>query len=285
MPQPDVIAKWAANAPLNFVDQYIGNLRQYHGIAMDVGDQDGLRIDAGKLHDIFDRYGLANAFEIYHGTHTSAVSDRIQNHVLPFFSKNLCFEKSCHSRDQQHEDAGCRGRDDEQRVPEPSEPVRVCSDPNSTGPTKPATFAMVLMTPTAEAAAARSLSISVGIDQKTGRKAISSVIRLKNTRVAASDWRQHGESQRAQRQQPDRDGCVPAPFQIPVGMPAIEQHAKQRHCERDGEEQADALVWQAGLALEQRGHPEDGGVRGKVGEEGYCGEQEHLAPIAGLRGL
>ena len=95
VPQPDVIAKWAANAPLAFVDQYIGNLRQYHGIAMDVGDQDGLRIDAGKLHDILDRYGIVNSFEIYHGTHTSAVADRVQNHVMPFFSKNLCAKKSC----------------------------------------------------------------------------------------------------------------------------------------------------------------------------------------------
>jgi enterochelin esterase-like enzyme len=95
MPQPDVIAKWAANAPLAFVDQYIGNLRQYRAIAMDVGDQDGLRIDAGKLHDILDSYGIANTFEIYHGTHTSAGADRIQNHVLPFFSKNLCSTKPC----------------------------------------------------------------------------------------------------------------------------------------------------------------------------------------------
>jgi enterochelin esterase-like enzyme len=95
VPQPDVIAKWAANAPLAFVDQYIGNLRQYHGIAMDVGDQDGLRFDAGKLHDILDRYGVTNTFEIYHGTHTSAVADRVQNHVLPFFSQNLCSAKKC----------------------------------------------------------------------------------------------------------------------------------------------------------------------------------------------
>jgi enterochelin esterase-like enzyme len=95
VPQPDVIAKWAANAPLAFVDQYIGNLRQYRAIAMDVGDQDGLRIDAGKLHDILDSYGIVNSFEIYHGTHTSAVADRFQNHVMPFFSKNLCPEKGC----------------------------------------------------------------------------------------------------------------------------------------------------------------------------------------------
>jgi hypothetical protein len=67
----------------------------YRAIAMDVGDQDGLRIDAGKLHDIFDNYGIANSFEIYSGTHTSAVADRFQNHVMPFFSKNLCFDASC----------------------------------------------------------------------------------------------------------------------------------------------------------------------------------------------
>ena len=36
-------------------------------------------IDAGKLHDILDSYGIANTFEIYPGTHTSAVAVRFQN--------------------------------------------------------------------------------------------------------------------------------------------------------------------------------------------------------------
>jgi S-formylglutathione hydrolase FrmB len=93
--QPDVLAKWTANAPLAFVDQYIGSLRQYRAIAIDVGDQDGLRIDAGKLHDILDRYGIVNSLEVYPGTHTSKVADRFQNHVIPFFSRNLCFQASC----------------------------------------------------------------------------------------------------------------------------------------------------------------------------------------------
>lgn len=95
MPQPDILAKWAANAPLAFVDQYIGNLRQYKAISMDVGDQDGLRFDTKKLHEILDSYGISNSFEIYHGTHTSAVSVRFQNYVMPFFSKNLCFSNNC----------------------------------------------------------------------------------------------------------------------------------------------------------------------------------------------
>ncbi|HTT62605.1 MAG TPA: alpha/beta fold hydrolase [Bryobacteraceae bacterium] len=95
VPQADVLAKWTANAPLAFVDQYIDNLRQYAAIAMDVGDQDGLRFDAKKLHDILDRYGIKNSFEIYTGTHTSAVADRFQNHVIPFFSRNLCPAEAC----------------------------------------------------------------------------------------------------------------------------------------------------------------------------------------------
>jgi len=95
VPQPEIVAKYSANAPLAFVDQYIGNLRQYRAISMDVGDQDGLRFDAIKLHTMLDNYGIANSFEIYSGTHVSAVADRVQNHVLPFFSKNLCFTASC----------------------------------------------------------------------------------------------------------------------------------------------------------------------------------------------
>src|ERR1035441_202565 len=85
--QQEVLNKWAANAPLVFVHQYIGNLKQYKAIAMDVGDQDGLRADAGKLHDVLDSYGIANSFEIYPGTHTSAVAVRFQNYVVPFFAR------------------------------------------------------------------------------------------------------------------------------------------------------------------------------------------------------
>ena len=95
VPQPEVLAKWTANAPLAFIDQYIDNLREYRAIAMDVGDQDGLRFDTQKLHAILDSYGIKNSFELYHGTHTSAVADRFQNHVIPFFSQNLCFTKEC----------------------------------------------------------------------------------------------------------------------------------------------------------------------------------------------
>jgi S-formylglutathione hydrolase FrmB len=93
--QSDVLAKWTANAPLAFIDQYIDNLRTYRAIGMDAGDQDLTRIDEGKVHEVLVKNGIANTFEIYPGTHTSGVADRFQNHVLPFFGKHLCFSDGC----------------------------------------------------------------------------------------------------------------------------------------------------------------------------------------------
>jgi S-formylglutathione hydrolase FrmB len=90
--QQAVLARWAANAPLAFLDQYVGNLRRYRAIAIDVGDQDGLRADSAKLRDALTNYGIAHDFEIYSGTHTSHVAVRFQEHVLPFFTRTLSFE-------------------------------------------------------------------------------------------------------------------------------------------------------------------------------------------------
>ena len=45
-----------------------------------------------ELHRILDSYGIANSFELYRGDHVSAVADRMQNHVLPFFGRHLAFE-------------------------------------------------------------------------------------------------------------------------------------------------------------------------------------------------
>jgi enterochelin esterase-like enzyme len=94
-PQPEVLAKWAANAPLAFLDQYVGSLRRYRAIAIDVGDQDRLREGAGRLHEALDMYGIAHRFEVYPGTHTSRVADRFQNHVMRFFGESLCSRAAC----------------------------------------------------------------------------------------------------------------------------------------------------------------------------------------------
>ena len=90
-PREDVLARWTANSPLSFLDQYVYALRRYAAISIDVGDQDGLKVDTAKLHDLLTRYRVEHSFEQYPGTHTSKVADRFQNHVLPFFSAHLRF--------------------------------------------------------------------------------------------------------------------------------------------------------------------------------------------------
>jgi S-formylglutathione hydrolase FrmB len=94
-PRPEVLAKWAAHAPLAFLDQYVGSLRRYRAIAIDVGDQDFLKDEAARLHEALDRYGIANTFDLYAGTHVSKVAERFQNHVMPFFGRSLCFQGEC----------------------------------------------------------------------------------------------------------------------------------------------------------------------------------------------
>lgn len=94
-PQPEVLAKWAANAPLAFIDQYIGPLRRYRAIAIDVGDEDWLRSDSEKLHEVLQKYDITHRFEVYRGTHTSAVAVRFQESVIPFFSRSLCAAEKC----------------------------------------------------------------------------------------------------------------------------------------------------------------------------------------------
>jgi S-formylglutathione hydrolase FrmB len=90
--QQEVLAKWAANSPLAFVDQYVQDLRQYRAIAIDVGDMDNLKAGASKLHDVLTSYGITHDFEIYSGTHTSHVAVRFQENVMPFFGKTLSFD-------------------------------------------------------------------------------------------------------------------------------------------------------------------------------------------------
>jgi S-formylglutathione hydrolase FrmB len=89
--QSAVLARWAANAPLAMVEQNVFNLRRYAAIAIDVGDQDGLRVDAAEFHRILNDSNVENTFEIYPGDHVSGVANRFEHHVLPLFSETLEF--------------------------------------------------------------------------------------------------------------------------------------------------------------------------------------------------
>jgi len=92
--QPEVVAKWAANAPLAMIDQYILNLRKMHAIAMDAGDKDEpIASTVRSLDKILTAYNIPHAFEIYPGNHVSGIADRMETKALPFFSKNLSFDR------------------------------------------------------------------------------------------------------------------------------------------------------------------------------------------------
>jgi len=87
--QPDVVAKWGANAPLEMVDHYASNLKKYYAIAVEIGTADGLLAANRQLHDAMTRLRIPHAYEEYDGDHTNRVRERIERNVLPFFSKNL----------------------------------------------------------------------------------------------------------------------------------------------------------------------------------------------------
>ena len=96
----EIIAKWAANAPLTMVHQYVPNLRKYRAIAFDIGDKDV--VDTGTeevmlqpakdMDRILDDYGIDHTFEIYDGDHGNRIPERLETKVFPFFSENLVFE-------------------------------------------------------------------------------------------------------------------------------------------------------------------------------------------------
>ncbi|HET9358315.1 MAG TPA: alpha/beta fold hydrolase [Vicinamibacterales bacterium] len=90
-PQPLVIAKWAANAPLAMIDQYVTNLKKYKAITIEVGTLDGLAASNRQMDQILSDFGVAHTFETYEGDHTNRVVERIETKVLPFFSSNLSF--------------------------------------------------------------------------------------------------------------------------------------------------------------------------------------------------
>jgi S-formylglutathione hydrolase len=87
---PDVVAAWAANAPLAMVHQYIPALKTYDAIVIDAGDRDvGIAATVRTLDDILKGYGVAHLSQIYEGDHVSGIEKRLQENVIPFFSEHL----------------------------------------------------------------------------------------------------------------------------------------------------------------------------------------------------
>lgn len=86
--RPEIAAKWVANSPLAFVDQYAPNLKTYT-IMMDVGDQDNLAASNKQMDAALTQLGVPHSFEVYEGNHGNRVKERFETKVLPFFSQHL----------------------------------------------------------------------------------------------------------------------------------------------------------------------------------------------------
>ncbi|GAB3253123.1 alpha/beta hydrolase family protein [Larkinella harenae] len=93
-PQPAVLAKIAANAPLAVIDQYIPNLKKLQAIAFDAGSKDaGIAASIKVLASVLNDYQIKHTYEEYEGDHVNRVAERIEKNVLPFFSQHLSFEQ------------------------------------------------------------------------------------------------------------------------------------------------------------------------------------------------
>src|SRR5262245_36669810 len=86
---PEVAVKWAANSPVAMLDQYVPHLKRYKAIALDIGLQDNLITGNQLLVQRMNAFGIANTFETYEGDHGNRIPERLEQKVLPFFSKHL----------------------------------------------------------------------------------------------------------------------------------------------------------------------------------------------------
>ncbi len=87
--QPDVVAKWVANAPLEMIEHHAASLIGYYAVAMDIGTKDTLLGANRQVHEAMVRLHIPHEYQEYDGDHTNKVRERIERNVLPFFSKNL----------------------------------------------------------------------------------------------------------------------------------------------------------------------------------------------------
>jgi S-formylglutathione hydrolase len=88
---PEVAVKWAANSPVAMLDQYVPNLKKYTAIQLDIGLQDGLITSNEVFVARLRRFGVPHTYLTYEGDHGNRIPQRLEEHVLPFFSQHLSF--------------------------------------------------------------------------------------------------------------------------------------------------------------------------------------------------
>ncbi len=71
------------------LDAAASNLQRYYAIAVEVGTRDSGLAANRQLHEAMTRLQIPHYYEEYEGDHTERLRDRIESHLLPFFSRNL----------------------------------------------------------------------------------------------------------------------------------------------------------------------------------------------------
>jgi len=89
--QAAVAARWDANSPLAMLDQYVTNLKKFNTIALDVGTKDPLLPSIQQLDARMTLFAIDHTLATYEGTHMNGIQIRLEENVMPFFSKHLSF--------------------------------------------------------------------------------------------------------------------------------------------------------------------------------------------------
>ena len=87
--RPEIVAKWAANAPLTMIEQLGSSLQRHYAIGIDIGTKDPLLASNRRLHEALTRLRIPHAYEEYDGDHTNKVGERLERNLLTFFSRTL----------------------------------------------------------------------------------------------------------------------------------------------------------------------------------------------------
>jgi S-formylglutathione hydrolase FrmB len=98
VPNEPAYSLWRSKMPLYMVDSYKQNLLKLRGLYLDVGQNDEfshIRITTPLFSKALSDKDIPHGFEIYAGgTHNSKIRERMENHVLEFFSHVLDFPDS-----------------------------------------------------------------------------------------------------------------------------------------------------------------------------------------------
>jgi enterochelin esterase-like enzyme len=91
--QPEILARWAANAPVILLHQHVPAVKTYRAIGLESGDKDPVAVEGSKrLHELLDGYSIAHVYEVYDGDHVNRIQERLTTKLLPFFSTRLAFQ-------------------------------------------------------------------------------------------------------------------------------------------------------------------------------------------------